>query len=368
MKLALLTCCLVLGLSVAKTQSWNNSTAGNTFTWLPDSVTHSSASLATFIQSNYKTRNEQLQVCYNWVATNIKYDDDSSYYFNWSVDEATKIAATLRRRKGVCENYASLFTDLSNKIGVPSYVVHGYSTITGDKNVAHSWSVVLLDNEWRLCDPTWDAGFTSSYQYYLTSPEIFVQTHIPFDPIWQLLEKPVGYKEDAGRNKTIFNYKDSIKAFLQADSLQQFISIGRRMKNNTGIDKGVVSTWQTYYRMNITIIGQEQNMQLYNGAVDDLNKATDLFNAYVQYRNNRFLPAKSDAAVEGMLKPISMLITDARKKLGEIGKIAENFQYDTQTLNQRLDAVSKRTEEQRTFLKKYLTAAILDKEKMLYAK
>ena len=366
MKLAALIGCLVLVLPFAKSQSWNSSNAGRSVVWLPDSVTHSSATLAAFIQSAYKTRNEQLQAIYNWVAGNIKYDDDSSYYFNWSVDEATKVAATLRRRKGVCENFAALFTDLANKLGVPSYVVHGYSTISGDKNVAHSWSAVLLDNDWHLCDPTWDAGFTTSYEYYLTSPEIFVQTHIPFDPIWQLLEKPVGYKEGS-KNPIAFHYKDSINAFLQADSLQQFISMGRRMKN-TNIDKGIVSIWQTYYRMNITIIGQEQNMQLYNGAVDDLNKATDLFNAYVQYRNNRFLPAKGDAVVEGMLKPISLLITDARKKLDEIGKIAQNFQYDTQSLRQRLDAVSKRTEEQRNFLKKYFAAAVPDKEKMLYAK
>jgi len=137
---------------------------------------------------------------------------------------------------------------------------------------------------------------------------------------------------------------------------------------NINIEKTLLTTWQQYNRMNIAIIGQEQNMQLYNGAVDDLNKATDLFNEYVTYRNNRFLPLKNDGEMQAMLKPISLLITDSRKKIDNIGLISENFQYNTSSLKLRLDALSKRTEEQRDFLKRYLAASITEKEKLLYAR
>lgn len=364
MKCLLPFCFMLLIFPAAKAQVWN----GFSSPWLPDSIARSSASIAEYIQTRYDTKEQQLRAIYSWVTANIRYDDDSSYYFNWSVDEQTKVAATLRRRKGVCENFAALFTDLAKHINVPSFVVHGYSSITSaSRNVAHSWSAVKLDSEWHLYDPTWDAGIVPSFQYYMLSPEIFAQTHIPFDPIWQLLEKPVGYKIGEGKNKVLFNYNDSINLFLASDSLQQYLGIARRMRN-TDINKELMSTWQSYNRMNITIIGQEQNMQLYNAAVDDLNKATDLFNAFVTYRNNRFLPSKDNAAIEAMLKPISLLITDARKKIDNIGLITENFQYDTESLKKRLDTIYKRTEEQKSFLRKYLTAAAPEKEKLLYAR
>ena len=363
MKFILPFCCMLL-LMVAKAQVW----AGFSSPWMPDSITRSSSAIAAYIQTRYNSKDQQLRAAYSWVTANIRYSDDSSYYFNWSVDEATKVAATLRRKKGVCENFAAVFSDIAKHLDLTSFVVHGYSSIASNsRNVAHSWSAVKLDSEWHLFDPTWDAGIISSFQYYMLSPDVFVQTHIPFDPIWQLLEKPVGYKVGNDKNKTRFNYKDSISAFLTADSLQQYMGMARRMKN-TDINKELMSTWQSYNRMNITIIGQEQNMLFYNAAVDDLNKATDLFNAFVTYRNNRFLPSRNDAAVEAMLKPISLLITDARKKLDNIGLIAENFQYDTESLKKRLDTIYRRTEEQKVFLRRYLTATLSEKEKLLYSR
>lgn len=367
MKLRLLIYSMLIGLPLVKAQvSNNNLPAGRNFTWIADNVDKSADELALYIQQHYNTKREQLYAVYNWVTTNIRYNSDSSYYFNWGVDYATKIAATLRRRKGVCENFASLFTDLAVRIGVQSYVVHGYGAGSSDnRNVAHSWCAVNLDNEWYLCDPTWDAGQSGNFYYYLIDPSVFVQTHIPFDPIWQLLEKPLGYKNAGIKNKPSFNYKDSIKIFLQSDSLQQFLAIERRMKQEEN-SKEMFKIWQSYNRMNIAIIGGEENMRLYNGAVDDLNKALDLFNAFINYRNNRFLPSKSDAVIEAMLKPAGKFIATAKTQLDSIGMIMENFQYDTESIRRRLDSLSMRIEEQQSFLKKYLAGGAAEREKMMY--
>lgn len=359
MKWRLLLYCLVGIFPFLKGQTWRSSAliSRNAIS-IPDSTSRSSPAIARFVQEKYTTKEDQLQVLYNWVINNIRYEVDSSYYFNWSVDAEAKIAATLRRRSGVCENFAALFADLATRIGVPAFVVHGYADGSGNSlNVAHSWCAVQLGGNWYLCDPTWDAVSPGDTRYFFMSPREFVSTHIPFDPMWQLLEKPVGY--DAGeKNATAaFNYKDSIKAFLASDSLQQLFTIERRMQKVKGSNK-LLKTWQSYNRMNIVIIGQEENMNLYNAAVENYNQAITLFNEFIVYRNNGFLPVRPDTAIENMLAPIEDLLNAAQKKLGGIGRIAENFQYDTEGLSNKIQNLARRRDEQKAYLKKYFSSRI----------
>lgn len=366
MKPCILICCTILFLitgGVAQTLTTDSGLVTKPYT--PErkvSIDESAASLAMYFQSLYKNKTDQLRAAYNWVVTHIRYSDDSSYYFN-NADHETKVAATLRRRKGVCENYAVLFADLAAKMDIPSYVVHGSASAASGRNAAHSWCAVYLDDDWYLCDPTWDAGVPARNNYFLGTPSQFISSHIPFDPIWQLLEKPVGYKR--GKNNAVFKYKDSIDTFLRSDSLQQYMAIERRMKQMS-TDKELFRVWQSYNRMHIVIIAEEENMNLYNSAVADLNKATLHFNEFVQYRNNRFLPVKSDKELSKMLDPIEHIVKDAKNKISKIGLVVENYQYNTETLEKKLDNLLRRSDEQKFFLKKYLASAIGDREKLMY--
>lgn len=326
-------------------------------------IDESAASLAMYFQSLYKNKTDQLRAAYNWVTTHIRYSYDSSYSFN-NADHETKVSATLRRRKGVCENYAVLFAELAAKMDIPSYVVHGYASgAASGKNTAHSWCAVYLNNDWYLCDPTWDAGVPVSTNYFLGTPVQFISSHIPFDPMWQLLEKPVGY--NMAKNNALFNYKDSIAVFLRSDSLQQYLGIERRMKKMKS-DKELFRIWQSYNRMQIVILAEEENMNLYNAAVADINRAASLFNNFVQYRNNRFLPVKPDKELLAMLTPIDGIIRDAQSKINRIGLIAENFQYNTEALQTKLNNLLKRSEEQKFFLKKYFATTSADREQLMY--
>jgi hypothetical protein len=64
---------------------------------------------------------------------------------------------------------------------------------------------------------------------------------MPFDPLWQLLDHPISNKEfrqgftRSKKETPVFNYKDSIAAYLQSDTLQQMEATSRRMRE-TGID------------------------------------------------------------------------------------------------------------------------------------
>lgn len=327
---------------------------------IPDSATSSPEKFAAYLQQRFTEPSQQLWELYNWVTTNIKYDKDSAMYFNWNAGYDTKISATLRRRKGVCENFASLFADIANRLTIPAYVVHGYpSWSPKNKDNSHSWVAVQNDGDWFLCDPTWDAQSAGGEKYFMITPTDFIQTHIPFDPLWQLLEKPVNYPMAGSK----FMYKDSVNAFLQLDSLQQFLAAERRIKNSTA-QNNMTKNWQSHNRMNVAIIAGQNDEKLYNEAVVLVNRAGKYLNDFIQYRNAVFIPQKQEQEIKQMLSQITPLLKEAKNKTAAMGKQAENFQYNTETILQKIMSVEKRTGEQLDFLNQYFSAAPVERARL----
>ena len=334
--------------------------------YIPSKETGSIKSIADYVIANYKTDAEKLSAVYHWVTNNIRYDKDSMYNINWATDLETKAAATLRRRKGVCENYASIFTDIILKCSIPSYVVTGYTNQAGfGKNTGHSWSAVFLDNKWLLCDPTWDVGIGNRTNYFLISPETFIDSHTPFDPLWQLLPPSYSNRNLKVDNNSYQEVNAEVQSFLQLDSLQQLEASSQRMlqlNKQTEQQKN----WRSYVKMQIAIVHGEEDMNLYNAAVADLNNANKIFNNFVLYRNNQFVPYKSEVEVNAMLEPVYGLLVFAKTKLNKIRKVVENDQYNTELIQQKISSLTQRVKEQKDFLKSYFANTLADRGKLFY--
>jgi Transglutaminase-like superfamily len=337
---------------------------------LPDTVTGTTTSIARYINAHCKTEYEKIHTAYNWVTNTIRYDADSVYYFNWSKPTATVAAITVQRRKGVCENFAALFSELLSQTGIPSRVITGYTKAAGTAAyTGHSWCAVKLDNAWWLCDPTWDAGINSSTKWLMVAPDDFLQTHMPFDPLWQLRYYPLTHKAfkkgqwKAADNTPYFNYPDSLNQFFQLDSLQQLEAFTRRMYAG-GLENNRLKLWHSYYEMKIAIIHGDKDMELYNAAVALFNQATAIYNGFVQYRNKQFMPARADAEIVLLLKPIAGLITEAEQHLNQMGLVVENFQYDTGEIRERLKALMAKVQVQQAFINSWLAAALAERRKL----
>ena len=372
MKLLLLSYLLVCFSFFAKGQDYNNYASAGRALHIPESETYSTSSIANYLQSNFKTDKEKLLAAYVWVTANIRYDKDSMYNINWGPDPQTKISSALRRRKGVCENFAAIFCDISSKCGIPSFVVTGYTMQSGSvKRTGHTWCAVYPDNEWLLCDPTWDAGPGNRTNFFLISPSEFIGSHMPFDPLWQLLPYPVSHREfsrgsfHTKKEDSPLNVADSVKAFLQLDSLYQLEASLVRMKQ-AGLENDMVNSWRSFVNMKVAIVYEDKDMNLYNSAVVDLNRANTIFNHFVEYRNNGFIPTKPDAEIRALLDPIAGIISSAEKKLDQIGRSVENLQYDTAPLQKRFDALKQRVKEQQNFLKQYVESSLADRGKLFY--
>lgn len=149
------------------------------------------------------------------------------------------------------------------------------------------------------------------------------------------------------------------------DTLQKLEAASLRIKQS-GIDNEETRTWYAYNEMKIAIVYQENDMNLYNSAVADLNRARKVFNDYVQYRNNRFIPERPVSNVNALFDTISARISSAYKTIDAIGKKIENYQYDTGDLKNSLNELAAKSSEQKEFLKRYLASNVADRERLFY--
>ncbi|RAR72784.1 transglutaminase superfamily protein [Flavobacterium aciduliphilum] len=133
-----------------------------------------------------------------------------------------EINKTLKKGKGVCENYAKLFERMCNIAGINCYYVSGYTKSEAFQigkmgYLNHAWNVVVLDGIYYYFDPTWTAGgctrnedgeldkFHKKYNdyYWMTPIDKLSRNHYPKDTTW--IKNAVYLKELFKNNPFIDN-------------------------------------------------------------------------------------------------------------------------------------------------------------------
>ena len=174
----------------------------------PAAAERSVAALAAYLAQAAPDELTRARALFRWIAGHISYNVagfQSGNYGDLSPD------GVLRSRSSVCEGYARLGEALGAAMGLEVQVVSGWSKGYGytsgqrfDGPTNHAWMAVRIGGQWRLMDPTWGAGyldqstqFVRRFQehYFLTAPDAFVFDHLPQDPRWQLLERPISAAE-----------------------------------------------------------------------------------------------------------------------------------------------------------------------------
>ncbi len=177
----------------------------------PAETEESLNSLARYLAGPAKNDQERARGIYRWIAANVEYDLEGSKAAARKVQTPEEVLA---ERKGVCSEYSALFSKLCELSGLEAVVISGrgkgYGYTVGSKipeEANHAWNAVKIDGKWQLIDSTWGAGhldpeegYVQSFEefYFFTPPEDLVWTHLPQDPSWQLLERPISREEFQG--------------------------------------------------------------------------------------------------------------------------------------------------------------------------
>ena len=236
------TILILIFLSLKITTSW---------TQTQDDVT----SISQKLTSNLSDDSSKIAAIYFWITSNIQYD----HRFRNRVEGDTTLTQepynVVKTRKAVCIGYAKLFKALCKMSNIKAYVVEG---IVKDKNniperEGHAWNVVQLNEKYYLLDATWGADNAEVAQkYFLGGPSVFLQNHLPHDPIWQLLTQPIGYQcftHNLDCDKTVENisFQDTIKHWESLDSLGKVFNAANRILNYNPEDVEAMKVMAGFY-------------------------------------------------------------------------------------------------------------------------
>jgi hypothetical protein len=319
--------------------------------------------IADYINAHYRANDQKVLAIYSWLVNNIKYDNDSLHFVILDEDNEERVTYALRRRKGVCENFAAIFNDLCAKCGIPSFAIAGF-TKQGSSiaKAGHMWNAAFVNNEWDLYDPTWDVGsegnYNATYRYFKVLPSVFIETHLPFDPLFQFLNYPVNYKEfaegleNSQKPDNYFNYLDSIQNYQKMDRISKYLSEESRIKKMQWPPSKIETRLKTL-RFQIEVLNQDDDADLYNAAVEDYNHAINALNVFLTYRNNQFQPAKSTTEINKIFDNISRLIESANFRLQKISRSTATLQLDTGDIHQKINELKSQLQTQELFYKNY---------------
>jgi hypothetical protein len=299
--------------------------------------------LAKIITKKSETDEEKVRAIFYWITHNIRYNTIKRDVEREYSDKNQIIKEVVKTRIGVCQHYAELFNTLCRESGIKSVVIEGYTKQNGKiSKLGHAWNAVYLNNRWLCIDATWAAGYYTGNKYYqiyrekyfLDSPDEFIDTHMPFDPIWQFSVSPITAKAfdnnlSNTKSEAKFNYKAIIEKYLQSNNLGRLKSKYKRVYEN-GITNSIIKRHMEYTAYNIAT-------EEYNIAVGNFNKGVNINNSVV-----KLLKSKNGRPNNEDLKLIIKKLELAREHF----IIASENLYDISIYSQDIYKTSKKMQRE----------------------
>ena len=104
---------------------------------------------------------EKVQRIYDYLVQNMTYDYEK--LDRLSAGYLPDLEATLRTRRGICYDFASLFAAMLRSQGIPTKLVMGYAPGVSEY---HAWNEVYLDGRWQVIDVTSDIQLAAAGRPY----------------------------------------------------------------------------------------------------------------------------------------------------------------------------------------------------------
>lgn len=378
-----LTFFLLIGISVGlHTQKKNNEFAqvDKIALQIPDSLINSTKVISDYINSNFTNQTDKSRAIFIWITNNIQYDIDNMFAINFYQNVNEIIDRVLKTKKGICMHYAELYNSIANQVGIKSYVISGYTKQNGFVDyIPHAWCASFIDSIWCFIDPTWGSGYiqnskfvkkTNNY-FFKTKPEQIIESHMPFDPLWQFLNYPVTnqefYENKSGinKNKPYFNYQDTLFQYEQETEIKKLESSGRRIEQN-GVRNSLVFDRLQHIKREIEYYNNKILVETYNSAVNLYNDGINQLNRFIDYRNKQFTPKKPDNEIQEMVYLSEKAFNNSRGKLKEIKNPDSNTINSVIQLNKSIDEAMMNLNEQKAFLDKYFKTGKMFKKSLFY--
>lgn len=337
---------------------------------IPDSLSKSTALIANYIQNNFKTDDEKVRAAFYWTASKISYDIENMYAINFNETKEQKIDKTLKSKKGVCINYAEIFNDITNKLGVKSVVIEGYTRQNGKASyVAHAWCGVKMGDDWFVFDPTWASGYVNSKNqfvkkfnpiYYKADPVKIIISHMPFDYLWQFLGYPISNEMFlAGQTKTnksqpAFDYYTEIERYETLPYIDKLKSSAQRIEL-AGVKNALVFDRLANKKAEIEVLTHNKMSEEYNAISSSFNEAINQYNDFINYRNRKFTPTYTDGIIKEMIETPRNTFLKCKESISNLKNVDDSNLPNVKNLSTSINKAIDMCDEQLKFVNDYIS-------------
>lgn len=246
--------------------------------------------LAEKLSSHANNDREKLVVLYFWLYKYMTFDVEKFKVGG----EPLQLNDILHKKKGLCTEYTTIISNYCKYCNIECLEIDGYVAFNNQKNNSyfqipnHNWNAVKIKGKWMFFDGLWSCGAVSfknnisfipklNTEYFLAPPELFIKTHLPKIPAWQLLDYPISMKMflKATREKDI--YFENNKYFNYEDTLKKY--------GKYNIDKRKIEIAKDAYQFN-KYNPNDLIIACYNTSVSSLNKTNLSISELKQIKKN----------------------------------------------------------------------------------
>lgn len=350
---------------------------------IPEKQQKSSKEIATYIQEKFTTEETQIKAAYYYVISNISYDITHEFTVNLVISDDEMVSKTIASKKGVCIHYAKFFKEIVTQLGYNCQVVSGY---TKKNNMiaerSHAWCAIkMLNEKWYIFDPTWDSGYIQNgkfvrrlqSKYYKMKPLESIQSHMPFDYMWQFLNYPITEKDFLNNNfvqntkEEPFDYNETIINFQKLSENEQLNALKIRMIE-TGVTTKLAKERFEILKKQLEVYSLNKNVREFNDISSKYNEGINLLNEFIYYRNAQFRPFKEDKEILKMIEAPLSIFEDCNEKIYKLGFVGQENLYDLNKFKRGLIDIIEETQKHKSFVEDYLTKNTKDRKKMFLIK
>ena len=345
---------------------------------IPIRLTYSTDAIADYINAHFQTEDDKIRAVFYWTASNISYDVDKMVALNNKEALENNSAKILKSKKGVCSDYAKIFKEIANKVGIDTEIISGYTKQNGAVDpMSHAWCASKIDNQWYIFDPTWGSGYVNNRKffnafddrYFKANPIKIITSHMPFDYMWQFLNYPISNQEfyngstSVDKSKKRFDFEAEISKYYKSSEVEQLIASSARIKKNGVVNKMILNQL-TYERSKIEYYKQVKISDYFNTVVSLYNEGLDDLNKFIKYRNKQFKPITTDKDLKAMIDGPKNKLRRCQEMINNFGSTDARNLSSVNTIKQSLEESIRQTEEHAAFVHAYLSRSKAVRETM----
>ena len=121
---------------------------------------------------------EKIRTIYDWVCSNVKYDQVHKNN-NYAHLRSTCYSAVIWRT-AACQGYSVTLYRMLRDVGINCRIITGMAQRIDSSREFHAWNIVELEGKWYSLDATWDAG-REDWRFFLRGRTGFTG-HTPGKP------------------------------------------------------------------------------------------------------------------------------------------------------------------------------------------